>query len=57
MVGGLEYFSMLFGYRWLLALVIIFYACALLVRHRRTNQVGETSEAAVPIAAADTTPG
>jgi len=55
--GGLEYFSMLFGYRWLLALVMIFYACALLLRHRRTNKIGETSEAAVPIAAADSIPG
>jgi hypothetical protein len=35
--GGLEYFSMLFGYHWLLVLVIIFYACAMLLRHRRRS--------------------
>lgn len=48
--GGLEYFSMLMGYRWLLILVIVFYACALLLRHRRTAPVGETTqaEASVP---------
>jgi hypothetical protein len=51
--GGLEYFSMLYGYHWLLILVIIFYACALLLRHRRTNKVGETSEAAPLPAPAD----
>ena len=36
--GGMEYFSMLYGYRLLLIPVIIFYACALLlrVRSRRT---------------------
>jgi hypothetical protein len=36
MVGGaLEYFSMLIGYRLLLLLVILFYACAMLLRNRR----------------------
>jgi hypothetical protein len=30
--GGLEYFSMLTGYRFLLVLVIIFYACAMAAR-------------------------
>ena len=36
MVGGaLEYFSMLLGYRLLLIPVIIFYACALLLRNRQ----------------------
>jgi hypothetical protein len=41
--GGLEYFSMLIGYRLLLVLVIVFYACALLLRSRRTSQVPEPS--------------
>jgi hypothetical protein len=49
--GGLEYLSMLFGYRWLLVLVIVFYVCALLLRHRRIDKREETSEAAVPSAA------
>ncbi len=48
--GGLEYFSMLFGYHWLLILVIVFYGCAMLLRHRRrSGQVGETNEVAVPV--------
>jgi hypothetical protein len=34
--GGLEYFSMLFGYRMLLVLVILFYACALLLWRRQS---------------------
>jgi len=33
--GGLEYFSMLIGYRLLLVLVIVFYACAMLLQRRR----------------------
>ncbi len=33
--GGLEYFSMLIGYRLLLLPVIVFYACALLLRNHR----------------------
>ncbi len=42
MVGGtLEYFSMLFGYRLLLLPVIVFYACALLLRSRRKADVPE----------------
>jgi Spermine/spermidine synthase domain len=41
--GGLEYFSMLFGYRWLLLLVILFYACALLL-WRRQNASEEVPE-------------
>jgi hypothetical protein len=36
--GGMEYFSMLIGYRMLLVPVIIFYACALLLRRRRTGE-------------------
>jgi spermine/spermidine synthase len=41
MVGGtLEYFSMLIGYRLLLLLVILFYICTLLTRHRRTTGDG-----------------
>jgi len=39
--GGLEYFSMLVGYRLLLVLVMVFYACALLLRHRRSADVAE----------------
>src|SRR6266849_1491554 len=33
--GGMEYFSMLIGYRLLLVFVMVFYACALLLRWRR----------------------
>jgi hypothetical protein len=43
--GGLEYLSMLFGYRLLLIPVIVFYGCALLLRRRR----GSAPEAAAPI--------
>ncbi|GAC1350840.1 MAG: hypothetical protein NVSMB27_37240 [Ktedonobacteraceae bacterium] len=48
--GGLEYFSMLFGYRLLLIPVIVFYACALLLRLRRrptsgATEIAEASEA------------
>ena len=58
MVGGsLEYFSMLYGYHWLLVLVILFYACALLLRRRRTAKVGETSEAAAEGTVADSVTG
>ncbi len=58
MVGGsLEYFSMLYGYHWLLFLVILFYACALLLRRRRTAKVGETSEAAAGGKVADSVTG
>lgn len=41
MIGGsLEYFSMLYGYHWLLVLVIVFYTCALILRFRlRGSQV------------------
>ena len=42
MVGGLEYLSMLIGYRLLLLPVIVFYACALLLR-RRVKETGEES--------------
>ncbi len=42
MVGGmLEYLSMLTGYRFLLVLVIGFYACALVLRRRRIEAVPE----------------
>src|SRR6266571_4922192 len=41
--GGLEYFSMLFGYRLLLVLVIVFYTLAFLLRHRKQAGV-ETTE-------------
>jgi hypothetical protein len=41
--GGLEYFSMLIGYRLLLLLVMVFYACALLLRNRRAALVSEPS--------------
>ena len=58
MVGGsLEYFSMLFGYHWLLVLVILFYACAMLLQHRRKGKVGEISEVAVQSAAVDSVSG
>ena len=33
--GGMEYFSMLFGYRMLLVFVIVFYTVAFLLRHRK----------------------
>lgn len=41
--GGLEYFSMLIGYRALLLGVIVFYACAMLLRKRRGVQVEDAS--------------
>jgi len=49
--GSLEYFSMLFGHHWLLVLVIVFYGCAMLLRHRRRSrqQVEETREEVVPV--------
>lgn len=43
--GGMEYFSMLIGYRLLLIPVIVFYACALLLR-RRSNAAGASQETA-----------
>src|SRR6266487_1298874 len=43
--GGMEYFSMLFGYRLLLIPVIIFYACALLLRLRSRRTPGALDEA------------
>src|SRR5229473_2498345 len=43
--GGLEYFSMLFGYRLLLIPVIVFYACALLLRLRSRRTPGALDEA------------
>ncbi len=44
MVGGtLEYFSMLFGYHFLLIPVIIFYACAMLLRRQAGATVMEAS--------------
>ncbi len=41
--GGMEYFSMLIGYRMLLVPVIVFYACALLLRWRRGAQGSEAA--------------
>lgn len=38
--GGLEYFSMLIGYRWVLLLVMAFYACAMLLRNRKQTRAG-----------------
>jgi len=55
--GGLEYFSMLFGYRWLLGLVILFYAYAMLLRRRQTAKGEETSEAAIDLVAVDSATG
>jgi spermine/spermidine synthase len=43
--GGMEYFSMLFGYRLLLIPVIVFYACALLLRLRSRRTPGALDEA------------
>ena len=43
--GGLEYFSMLSGYRLLLIPVIIFYACALLLRLRSSRRPGAGDDA------------
>jgi spermine/spermidine synthase len=43
--GGLEYFSMLIGYHMLLLFVIVFYACALLLRNRRQGGVQEPAVA------------
>ncbi len=47
--GGLEYLSMLIGYRMLLVLVIVFYTLAFLLRHRKKEGVG-TVEAQQEIA-------
>ena len=44
--GGMEYFSMLIGYRLLLIPVIVFYACALLLRLRSHRTPGTSGEAA-----------
>jgi hypothetical protein len=45
MVGdGLEYFSMLIGYRMLLVLVMVFYTLAFLLRHRRKEGVEAAEE-------------
>ncbi len=49
--GGMEYLSMLFGYRMLLVLVIVFYALAFLLRHRKkagTETVEVQQEIAEP---------
>ena len=42
--GGMEYFSMLIGYRLLLIPVIVFYACALLLRLRSRRAPGTSDE-------------
>ncbi len=42
--GGLEYFSMLIGYRLLLVPVIVFYACAMFLRMRRPAETAEAIE-------------
>ncbi|HYT35984.1 MAG TPA: hypothetical protein VEL49_02310 [Ktedonobacteraceae bacterium] len=47
--GGLEYLSMLMGYRLLLVLVIVFYALAFLLRHRKQAGI-ETTEVQQEIA-------
>jgi len=44
--GGMEYFSMLIGYRLLLIPVIVFYACALLLRLRSRQAPGAAGDAA-----------
>lgn len=45
MVGGaMEYFSMVFGYRLLLIPVILFYACALLLRLKRRRIPGKAQD-------------
>jgi len=47
--GGLEYFSMLIGYRLLLIPVIVFYALALLLRSLSGQKAqGQEAEAGVP---------
>ncbi len=45
--GGLEYFSMLIGYRLLLILVMAFYACAMLLRNRGRGKAQEAESAIV----------
>ena len=45
--GGLEYFSMLIGYRLLLIPVIVFYAAALLLRLRSSRTPGTSDKEAV----------
>jgi Spermine/spermidine synthase domain len=47
--GGMEYFSMLIGYRLLLIPVIVFYACALLLRLRSRRTPGASDEAAASV--------
>jgi Spermine/spermidine synthase domain len=42
--GGLEYFSMLIGYRLLLIPVIVFYACALLLRLKSSRTPGTSDK-------------
>jgi Spermine/spermidine synthase domain len=51
--GGMEYFSMVFGYRLLLIPVIVFYACALLLRlrSRRTPATQDEAVTSEPILA------
>jgi len=51
--GGMEYFSMLFGYHLLLIPVIVFYACALLLRlrSRRTPGALDKASASEPVLA------
>ena len=43
--GGMEYFSMLLGYRMLLVFVMVFYAAALLLKLRRGSAGAETAPA------------
>ena len=47
--GGMEYFSMLIGYRLLLIPVIVFYACALLLRLRSRRMPSAPDEAAASV--------
>jgi hypothetical protein len=46
--GGLEYFSMLIGYRLLLIPVIVFYGLALLLRSRGQRAQGQEAVVGMP---------
>lgn len=53
--GGMEYFSMLIGYRLLLVPVIVFYACALLLRRGRKPSAGVAEPEPVLTSSAEVT--